>query len=453
MDSLRQSMGGWWQGLLLLCSIPLAVVVLSVAAFWLLTPRVQHMGQELAAFAEAKTAGHWIRPSHVARPTPGTFAQAIEPLMPEVCRFYDQERVANPESLSSPRWNMVLDGQAPSRECLASLERARPLIRRLQQASWAQEGGLPEELWLFADPRPPGHDSGPLAVAMLVKFAAMEVRLQAEDGNADAALRLCLDGLGLSRDLGHDGGLLGDMMAGSMQETLFSPCQQALSRASAAEVHASIPGLRRLRESLPPLSSALKAERIFGLLYAFGRLLEPAQREALPAGMRAFMKQGEAFMEGPPLVSPLLSRFALVEFERFYEHAFVLVDLPPAVRRPQLRALEDKFNRSWNPVMHELPPELVAYSTRADVRRVQMDLLIAMALARAHRADQGVWPSALEPLHGEQKVLLPTALELQAAEAGALRIAPREEDLRQWEAGLDAEFWEGRPPLQAVVNP
>ncbi|SEL53934.1 hypothetical protein SAMN05444354_106346 [Stigmatella aurantiaca] len=158
-------------------------------------------------------------------------------------------------------------------------------------------------------------------------------------------------------------------------------------------------------------------------------------------------------MESLPFLSPLLLRIALVEFERFYEQAFQLVDLPAAVRRPRFQALAEKFNRSWNPVMHELPPTLEPYATRVDLQRVQMDLLLAMALAKAHHAEQGGWPSVLPPLHGGQEVLLPTALELHVLESGALRIAPREEDRRVWEAGLSEEFLEGQPPLQVIVSP
>ncbi|AKJ06329.1 Hypothetical protein AA314_07955 [Archangium gephyra] len=70
-------------------------------------------------------------------------------------------------------------------------------------------------------------------------------------------------------------------------------------------------------------------------------------------------------------------------------------------------------------------------ATRVDGQRARVDLLLALALVKAHRAEHGTWPTTLPPLHPERAVLLPTALKLQPAEGDTLRLIPEAAGLQE----------------------
>ncbi|MFE8601327.1 hypothetical protein [Archangium violaceum] len=420
----------------------LLLLVLAAAAFWRLDQRARKAGDEVVAEAQALESLRAVRPAHTDPPTAGSLAQALGPLMPEILALRKTEPPL--EEPVNTLCQEVRDGKRPVAELPGvwreSLERGRPLMQRVLRASRAEEGGLPDGFQALGDPNHPYQQRGLLAFQHVLKLTALEMRVQLEGGRADAALEHCLDGLALSRDLGHGTGLIGAMISAAGYTILFQPCADALQRASPEGLKQATVALRRIREGLSPLSSAMRPERIYGPLSAFGQVLTPEQRDALPAGARALMGQGLAYLGvDVPVFAPVLMRHALVEYMRLEEELIPLVDRPPAARKARFDALAREAEQSWNPLVHMGLPDYSKYAARVDRQRAQADLLLALALVEAHRVEHGTWPAALPVLYPEHPVPLPTAVALQPGEAGTLVLVPEEAHLQQLSAVLDPE--------------
>ena len=244
------------------------LLLLAAGALWRLDQQARKAGDTLVAEAQAFTTLRRVRPSHTEAPTPGTFAQALGPLMPELLRLYEAEPKL--EDAVNETCRDVREGKRPladlPRECREALERGRPLMQRALLTSRTEEAGLPEGLEALSDPNHPYQKSGMLALQHSLRLAALETRLQLEGGQADAALETCLDGLGLARDLAHGNGLLGAMFSVAGFKLLFHPCAEALQRASPSGQGKATVALRRIREGSSPLSSAMREEHTYGPL-------------------------------------------------------------------------------------------------------------------------------------------------------------------------------------------
>ncbi|HEX8440219.1 hypothetical protein [Archangium sp.] len=420
----------------------LLLLVTLAGAYWRLGQRFRKAGDELVSEVHVLASLRRVRPAHTDAPTPGTFAQALGPLMPELLRLHKAEPRLE-ESITTACRD-VREGKQPlaklPRECRDAFDRGRPLMQRALLASRTEEPGLPEGLPALSDPSHPNQKSGMVALQHVVKLAALEVRFQLQDGQADAALETCLDGLGLARDLGHGSGLIGAMVSASGYKILFPACTDALQRASPLGLKKATVALRRLREGLSPLSSAMREEHVFGPLYAFGRLLDQDQLAALPADGRAIAAQGSLDVGVEiPFFAPVLMRHAMVEFMRLQGQMVPLVDLPLSARAARLGAVGREAVSSRNPLVGLGMPAFDTFAARADRQRAQVDLLLALALVEAYRAERGEWPSTLPPLYPERAVLLPTALKLQPEGTDALRVVPEEADLRELEVVLGSE--------------
>jgi hypothetical protein len=429
--------------ILTILAVTLLLLLVTLAgAYWRLGQRFRAAGDELVAEIHALASLRRVRPAHTDVPTPGTFAQALGPLMPEILRLYKAEPKLE-ESITNA-CKEVREGKRPlaelPRECREALERGRPLMQRVLLTSHTEEAGLPEGLQALSDPNHPNQASGIVSLQHVVKLAALEVRFLIQDGHADAALETCLDGLGLARDLAHGGGLIGAMVSASGYKILFPPCADALPRASSPSQRKATVALRRIREGLSPLSSAMREEHAFGPLYAFGQLLDRDQFDALPAEARAIASQGSADLGVEvPVIGPALMRHAMPEFMQLEGEMTPLVDLPLPARTSRMEAVVRASMDSWNPIVRIGMPAFDKFAARVDRQRAQVDLLLALALVETHRAEHGQWPSTLPPLYPERAVLLPTALKLQPEGAGTLRVVPEEADLREIEVVLGSE--------------
>ncbi|MCY1080842.1 hypothetical protein [Archangium lansingense] len=420
----------------------LLLLLMAAGAFWRLHQRTRKAGDELVAEARALMAIRVVRPAHTDASTPGPLSQTLGPLMPELLLQKAEPRLEEPVN---EQCQEVRDGKRPLAElpeaCREALERGRPLMQRTLRATRTEEGGLPEGFEALGDPNLPHQMKGILALQHFLKLTAFEMRFQLEDGQADTALEHCLDGLALSRDLGHGSGLIGAMASATGYTILFRPCADALQHASPAGLKQATVALRRIREGLSPLSSAMRAERVYGPLDAFGHLLDQEQLDALPAGARAIAKQGSAYQGGDvPIFAPVLMRHALIEFMRYQEKAMPFVDRPIAERNAWFDGMERELEQSWNPIFKMGGvPDFSRLTARVDRQRAQADLLLALALVKAHRAESGSWPAALPALYPEHEVLLPTALTLQPGEAGSLVVVPEESHLQQLSAVMDPD--------------
>ncbi|WP_309894696.1 hypothetical protein [Archangium sp.] len=428
--------------LLVVAGTLLLLLLLLAGAYWRLTRRSHEAVDALVAEAQELAQRRWPRPSHMDTPTPGTFAQAIGPLMPELLRLHKAEPKLD-EPLST-KCREVRDGKRPLAElpgeCREALERGRSLMQRALLTSRTEEAGPPEGLQTLSDPKHPSADSGLIALQHIHKLAALDIRFQLEAGQTEAALETCLDGLALARDVGHGTGLVGAMVSAAGHGQLFHPCAEALRRASPTGQKKATAALRRIREGLNPFELAMREESIAGPLMAFGRLFDHDQLAALPAGAKATALQGtpELDVQIPVFGTPLM-RHALLAFRRFEQQQVTVVELPPSARGARLQALHKSMEDSWNPIVKLAIPDFGKFAARVDQQRARLDLLLALALVKQHRAESGAWPTSLPPLYPERPVLLPTALKLQPDEAGTLRVVPEKAHLEHLKAVLDPE--------------
>ncbi len=430
--------------IVMLVAGPLLLVLLLLAgAAWRLRQRSQEAIDILVAEAQELAGRRWPRLSHTDAPTPGTFAQALEPLMPELIRL----RKAEPQ-LEEPiteKCREVREGKRPlaelPRECREALERGRSLMQRTLLTSRTEEAGPPDGLQSLSDPEHPNTDSGLLALQHILKLAAYEIRHQLEAGQTEAALETCLDGLALARDLGHGTGLIGSMVAVSGHSILFRPCAEVLQRASPSGHEKATVVLRRIREGMNPFGVTMHEESIVGPLMAFGPLFDRDQLAALPAGARVIATQGMADLgvKIPPVIGPILVRHALIEFRSFEQKLVPLVELPHTVRGARMQALRTALEDSWNPIVKIGASDFGRFAARVDQQRASLDLLLALALVERHRAEHGTWPTSLPPLYPERPVVLPTALKLQPDAGGKLLVVPEEAHLAHLETLLDPE--------------
>ncbi|PTL77842.1 hypothetical protein [Vitiosangium sp. GDMCC 1.1324] len=408
----------------------LVVVLVAFGARWRLEQRAHEAADVLVADARERTAAaeHVARPSHVDEPTSGTLAEALGPLMPELIALYDSQ--PRPSEAVGEACSDVRDGVRPlselPRECREALEKGRSLVQRTLRTSRAAVGGLPEGLRIFDDPKHPYQRTALLPIQNILKLAALEMRFQTEQGQADAALESCLDGLALARDMGYGNALIGAMVSASGHDLLFFPCAEALDHATPGARRRAQVALRRIRASLAPFSSALRDERVYMPLLTAGWTLDRNQLDALPAGARAVATEVNAYMayitptNMPPLVVRALMQEAWPISQKLNDQAIAVADLPPAQRSARLVTLGRAFERSWNPFLRGDGPDYELFAGRLDKQRARLDLLLALALVKEHRAESGTWPSAPPPLYSEREVLLPTALKLQPAEGGKL---------------------------------
>ena len=66
-----------------------------------------------------------------------------------------------------------------------------------------------------------------------------------------------------------------------------------------------------------------------------------------------------------------------------------------------------------------------------DEARADLDLLLALALARQYRVEHGEWPSTLPPLYPEPAPLNVTALRLEPGTQGTLEVRVDESSLEE----------------------
>lgn len=446
----------WTRVLLGIIGVPLVLVLaLALVATWRLEKRVWDVGTALIDGARALEAARWPRPSHVDTPTPGTFGQALAPLMAELRAF----KATAPKLSEDERQRCrdVRDGRQPVSElpqvCQAWLERDRSLVERVLKTARTEEAGPPEGLRTLAPPTHPDHES--LLVFMdVLRLTALEVRLRADRGQADSALELCLDGLALARDLGHGTGLIGAMTSSTGDKLLYLPCTSALRGASPAALLQAVKTLRRIREGLSPFSSAMHQESILLPVLTLGEALDPQQVKQFPVGAQALMAASSALFEPEtlPIVRSLLLRDALLELFPIHQRMVPLMDLPAALRDPRLEEELNRMEHSRNPLVSLAPSSYAAFARRVDQQRAWLDLLVALALVRSHRAEHGEWPSTLPPLYPEHAVLLPTPLRLQPGPGDTLTLVPEEVTLRELETGGDPKEL-ASTPFEAKADP
>jgi hypothetical protein len=420
----------------LLAGCVLLVLMTMLGTYWRLQYRSRQAGDVLVAEAWALTSAYErvTRPPHTAAPLPGALHEALEPLMPELLPLHAYYGALSLNRALHSAYEDVQHGRRPLSELPGPyrelLERDRLLVQRALRASRAELGGLPKGLREFDEPRPRRADN---ILSSVLGLASLEARSQLESGQTAAALETCLDGLALARDAAYGSGTSGAQISASGYERLFHPCAGALGRATPEGLEQATRALQRIREGLRPLSWALREESVSFSLGVVGEVLALEQLETLPEGAR--------YRAVHPPISCIQHRFDSLYFLHDWpiqmEHlqqVAPIMDLPSEQRPARLGALEQRSGSLWYPDTNGIGSWTQYYeefATRVDGQRARVDLLLALARVKAHRAEHGTWPTTLPPLHPEREVLLPTALKLQPAGGDTLRLVPEAAALQE----------------------
>jgi hypothetical protein len=383
---------------------------------WLRTgPLVERLVQEANAFEGAAHS----RPSHVAPPTSGTFASAVEPLLPAV------HKLPRPEPESVPgleeggddararvhalqalrgRCREVASGMAALEAlppaCRKVLEESRGVMLRVLAATHAEVGGLPAGAGSLSRRDSALQESGMAALGRVVELAALESRLLLAEGRWEQAVDTCLDALALSRELSLGGALHGGALSASSQDVAYRPCAAALDAAPLASKRQALARLQRLQKGFPPFSSLLREEAVFHQLVTFGpEFLPPEVLSRLPASGRALVESQAAGWTFFParFGHPLLQRYAWRRNVSLFDAMATLADLPPDERQRAFARID--ADHAW------LAGHPGAVSTRKyhhvlaslDAQRLQAAALVALVQADVARAEQGSWPATLPP--------------------------------------------------------
>lgn len=365
---------------------------------WLL--RIDPLVERLVSESNALEGAVHPRPAHVIPPDPGTFAQAVGPLLPEVFKLPEPE----PDSVSRPQedddaaseaWSRafealreqcqkVASGLAPLETmqppCRKELEQARELMRRVLAATHAEGGGLPAGGGSLSRDDTSSHPSAMQALGRVVQWAALESRELLAAGQPEQAVDTCLDALALSRELSLGGGLHGGKLSASAQELAYRPCAAALDAASVERKRQALEQLARLQEGLPPPSDLLREESIFQQLAVFGPEFFPLEAISRlpPAGRVLVAGRGGWFYFSSHLGHPLLRRYLWRRNAALFDAMVRYADLPPVERQRAFARLDadHALLADWPGAVHamEYHRELAAL----DAQRLQVAVLVAL---------------------------------------------------------------------------
>ncbi len=247
----------------------------------------------------------------------------------------------------------------------------------------------------------------------------MRERLASSD--PDSAARLCVDALAFSREASNGGTLIGAMFSASGTTVEFTPCAAALDLASENTQKDVLLHLRRIREGIRPLSSALPGESIYMPLLLFGSLLSPDQLNALPSEAQDIVKS--SLPEEDSAWHRFVLRHAWLEFDSLHRDLASVVDLPKAERDQRFIDVERSVRRSLNPIVTDAPFLWGSFADRIERQRAQLDLLTALVEADVFFRDQGHYP---RPRRGEI-----CSIDLELLEEGAVISCDRE-DILDW---------------------
>lgn len=394
--------------------IPLSVGVL----LWLLLrtgPLVERLVREANAFEGAAHS----RPSHVFPPTPGTFAQAVGPLLPAVRKLPTPVPESMPvledgDAAVLEAWSRAMEalgeqcrevasGRSPLETmpppCRKALEEGREVMRGVLTATHAEVGGLPAGTGSLSRRESSFQQSDMDSLRRVVELAALESRLLLMAGQLEQAVDTCLDALALSRELSLGGALHGGVLSASSQELAYRPCAAALDAAPLESKRQALARLQRLRKGLPPLSALLREESVFHQLATFGPdLLPPEALSRLPASGRALVESHGGWFYFPSRIGhPLLRQYVWRRNVSMFDAMATLADLPPVERQRAFARIDAGHSLlagypstvSALKYHHELSP--------LDIQRLQAAALVALVQADVARAEQGRWPAALPP--------------------------------------------------------
>ncbi len=425
------------------CAVLLLIPACAGVLAWLLL-RTAPLSERLVREANAFEGAPRPRPSHVSPPNPGTFAQAVAPLLPAVRALPEPEpdSVPRPEGEDEAAWDAwsraseklrtqclaVASGKAPLETmpppCRKALEEGRKVMRDVLAATHAETGGLPAS----ADNLNRG---GMDSLAHVVELAALETRILVAERHALEAVDTCLDALALSRELSLGGGLEGSKLSASRQELVYRPCAAALDAAPVERKRQVLTQLARLSEGRAPPSAVLREESVFHQLTTFG--VDFLSREAiakLPPGGKALVGASGGWVYFTSRIGhPLLRRYIWRRNVSLFDHMVAVADLPPDDRKRAFARIDADHT-----LLAGYPGTVSALHYHRELahlepQRLRAAMLTVLVQVDLARAEQGRWPTTLPPeaaltltIVSEQQARL-TPLDAGAAEHALLLTA------------------------------
>ncbi|MHA7628008.1 hypothetical protein [Corallococcus sp. M7] len=350
--------------------------------------RTDALEERLLREVNTLTHAEHPRPAHITDTRPGTFGDAMAPLLPALLQ-QARARPA-PSQAEAATLEAVTEGHAPVTDLPASrleaLEQGLPLMRQALAATHAESGGLPEDLRPLAAPEVSRRDALIHALRHVVEDAALQTRRLVSRGEADVAVDLCLDTLALNRELALGGGLVGQRLSAAGYARAWRPCADAIDAASLGRKRQAVSQLTRLHEGFPPVSLTLHEEAVAAQLHAFRDLLTDEGRAALPP----------TWFDAPELPSALSRRLQWRQWVEDADRLLAVADQPAEERRRSLAALEARkaeefFRQAEAPSVRLSPEDLEALELRA----LRSEALIALVEVDVARAEKGQWPRAL----------------------------------------------------------
>ncbi|MDY7232782.1 hypothetical protein [Hyalangium rubrum] len=389
------------------------------SAFLLMT-QTEPLSERLAREAQAIEGIAWPRPSHVTPAPPGTFAQALTPLLPALNALpelapslrasphLDAESEGESEAYSDAydaleeQCQAVSRGEAPLSAapgaCLEVLHKSRELLHRVLVATRVEVGGLPASMGGLARPADLLDPTRMNSLKRVVELAALETRVLGAEGRPEEAVDTCLDALALSRELSLGGGMYGRALSASCHEFLFQPCAQALDVAPRERQRLALEQLARLRQGFPPLSAVLREESVYEQLSAYGDLVSPPAFDLLPPQSQELVTPHDSWMFAYARSSrhPRLRPYEWRRNAALFDAMVAAADLPPEQRREAFLAIDE--NTGLLPGEHRWRAK--DYHDQAETfaaQPLQALALAALVEVDLARAEQGAWPEVLSP--------------------------------------------------------
>jgi hypothetical protein len=337
-------------------------------------------GELLVSRIEEMSARHWLRPVAVDDPLPGTFGQALSPLLDE------WNGSVSPECAEAiRRADLHIHLLATPESCIREGEGQLVRARELFATARALEAGPPAQLW-----RP--HESSKTHWLNRLRDARRLTSLAllglTRDGKTEEALEICREMLAFSRDIALGTGRLG-ISPDFVLSALEGGCAKAIEVASIDSVRKTYGTLQRVHLRTATMEEALEFDGLMDLLDWCGDFLTESQLGRLPSR--------------PPLNGQIgtvpISQSAPFRFLGCPRLFSYVEKRQEAARTPEnypelVHNLNTAVSSSWNPMFWEFRPDApFANMLVTRYRRIDTALELLRATLEARLEPWRLWSS------------------------------------------------------------
>jgi hypothetical protein len=246
----------------------------------------------------------------------------------------------------------------------------------------------------------PANDASWRGIGLTATLAGLRLRQALAEGHTTEAMDLCLDTLGLGRDVTVAGGQLGLETGRFVFRRLSHACVAAI-QTQHGEALAQVPNrFRRIRQAIPSVERMAREESLQMQLVMYGPLLSSAQLEQLQARPRLFATCHAPTSNEDSFLSRLGRRTFWREGREISASVINAAKQRPDIRDALLRSLADGVDRKpvWIRAFLPQPQNYLRLARRADSGLLRLDLLLAVAAVQTYRETEGTWPNNVDAL-------------------------------------------------------